>query len=673
MKQTALQAFRVLSPSGPVAVSVPAALRFKRLVGALGLAVLVCTLPALAADADIHVRQTWKLLDYLAVDYGGAVANGAVISESEYAEMQEFAATARAQLNDLPPREEQQSLRNQADQLQAAIAGKKEAAEVARIAHDLADGLLAAYPVPLAPAKIPDPARGAMLFREKCGVCHGMEGRGDGPAAAKLDPPPIAFTDHARARERSLFALYEVISQGLADTPMVSFQAAFSDDERWALAFHVASFADTPELRRAGEALWRDTPSLRARLPNLESLSRATEESLAKDLGAEKARAILAYLRSHPAAIEQGTAGGLALARAQLDESVRAYRNGDAKRAASLALSAYLDGFEPIEAVLRARDNTLLGRVETAMGEYRSRIGGQLPADNVADQAQVVLGLFDATDKVLASSADDTTATFLGAFTILVREGIEALLVVVAMIGFLGKVERRDVLPYVHAGWAVALVAGVATWGVAAYVTDISGANRELTEGFSSLFAAVVLLGVGIWMHQKSLAGRWQVYLKEKLSAALTQRSAFFLFTLAFVAVYREVFETILFYAALWTRGNGGAILAGLAAGTVVLALIAALLLRTSRRLPIAQFFAASSLLIAVLAVVLAGKGIAALQEAGWLPAIAVSFPRIEILGVYPYILPLLAQLAVIVFAVAGYLVNTRAPAKAAQSKGPGV
>ncbi|WP_336845103.1 FTR1 family protein, partial [Stenotrophomonas maltophilia] len=102
-----------------------------------------------------------------------------------------------------------------------------------------------------------------------------------------------------------------------------------------------------------------------------------------------------------------------------------------------------------------------------------------------------------------------------------------------------------DVLPYVHAGWICALLAGAATWAVATYFVDISGANREVTEGVSALFAAAVLLSVGIWMHQKSLAGRWQEYLHAKLTTALTRRSAVFLFMLAFVAVYREVFETI--------------------------------------------------------------------------------------------------------------------------------
>ena len=234
------------------------------------------------------------------------------------------------------------------------------------------------------------------------------------------------------------------------------------------------------------------------------------------------------------------------------------------------------------------------------------------------------------------------------------------MLIVIGMIAFLRKAERREVLPYVHAGWIGALLAGVVTWAIATYLVGVSGANREVTEGLSALFAAIVLLSVGIWMHQKSLAGRWQQYLHAKMSAALTRRSAIFLFSLAFIAVYREVFETILFFIAMWSDNNGGAIVAGLVAGSAALAAIAYWMLRMSKRLPISQFFSISSILIAVLAVVLVGKGIAALQEAGWIGQALVAVPRIDWLGVYPSWQSLLAQILVAVIAIGGFYFNAR-------------
>src|SRR3546814_4962419 len=182
-----------------------------------------------------------------------------------------------------------------------------------------------------------------------------------------------------------------------------------------------------------------------------------------------------------------------------------------------------------------------------------------------------------------------------------------------------------------HAGWVCALAAGGMTWGIATYVIGISGASRELTEGFGSLIAAVVLLSVGIWMHGKAQADQWQRYIREKLSRALSRQSAWFLFGLAFIVVYREVFETILFYAALWTQGNGGVMLAGAGSAALLLSTAAWVMLRYSRTLPIAKFFTYSAWLMAVLTVVLAGKGVSALQEAGVINiAPMASIPRVR-------------------------------------------
>lgn len=629
---------------------------------------LVAALPAYAAPSaalDSDVRQIWQLLDYVGVDYGGAVANHAIVSATEYQEMQEFVATARTRLAALPAGPDRDAQLAQADQLVAAVAAKADAPDVARRAQGLADALLAAYGIAVAPRGLPDLAGAEPLYAAQCASCHGPTGLADGPAAAALTPPPIAFADATRARERSLFALYQVISQGVAGTAMPAF-TTLSDADRWALAFRVGSFAYPPAVQREGEQRWQSTPALRSRFPNLDAITRVTEAELATTVDPSTARATIAYLRAHPEAVTAGgtPAASLVLARQRLTESQAAYAGGDAARATALALSAYLDGFEPVEPALALRDRSLLDRVEHAMGEYRARIGRGDAAPAIAEQAQVLDALIDDADAALSAGSADATAAFLGSLTILLREGLEALLIVIALIAFLRKAERVDVLGYVHSGWIAALVAGGLTWGVATYAVGISGAGREVTEGVSSLFAAAVLLGVGIWMHQKSLAGRWQQYVREKLSAALTRRAAWFLFALAFISVYREVFETILFYIALWNENNGVALLAGLLTGVVLLGVIAFVLLRYSKRLPIAQFFTWSSVLIAVLAVVLAGKGVAALQEAGWVGVRPIAAPRVALLGIYPSLQPLLAQGLVLIAAVAGFLLNRQGGGK---------
>ncbi|MFA6230583.1 MAG: cytochrome c/FTR1 family iron permease [Rhodanobacter sp.] len=611
-----------------------------------------------APGNDAVVQQTWQMLDYLATDYAGAVKDGAVTSPSEYAEMQEFAGTARQRLRSLPRDNGSATLLTQADALIDAIDARKPAPEVARMAHALGDALLQNYPVTTAPTQAPDLARGAMLYQQSCAACHGASGHGDGPAGRQLDPPPIDFTDQSRADQRSALSLYEVISQGVKGTAMTSYAMQLSTQDRWALAYYVGSLA-YPAATATAAAAWQGDATTRQRIADLKDLSHVRVNALAETIGTEQARAIVGQLRRHPETL-QTSSRGLELARSQLAASVKAYQSGNSSEATRLALSAYLDGVEPVEPVLNARDPELRVTVETAMGAYRTALSRQTPVGEIRDRAASIDALLQRAQLATTQSAGEPAAVFLGAFTILVREGLEALLVVVALLAFLGKAGRTAAVRYVHAGWTSALVAGGLTWAAASYVISISGAGRELTEGLSSLFAAAVLISVGLWMHQKSIGGRWQRYLKEKMTAALSRRSAWFLFALAFISVYREVFETILFYAALWNDGEHGWLLGGIAAGALVLGAVAWVLMRGSRRLPLATFFAASSALIAVLALVLTGKGVAALQEAGWVAVSPLPLPRIGLLGVYPTSQSMLAQALVLVLLILGFAWNLR-------------
>lgn len=630
------------------------------LAAAIALAAIVLPAASLAEESAPSSQVAWRLLDYLAVDYPGAVKDGKVVSASEYSEMKEFSTSVRERLAALPATPSQPQLIREADALVATIARKATAAEVADRAHRLAADLLIAYPTPQAPSKAPDLARGAALYAERCAACHGVTGHGDGANAKGLDPRPVAFSDARRARQRSVFGLYQVIGQGLDGTAMASF-AELPSEDRWALAFYVGRFAFDDAAAKAGERLWKADPALRARFPNLQALTQLTPASVAAELGEPKATQLVAYLRRHPEAVTPQGPGSLGIARTKLAQSLAAYGAGDRKTARELALAAYLDGFEPVEPALSARDPALMTRVEAAMGGLRASLSKDAPVTDVRTKVDRLNALLDAAQRTLAPEEASPASSFAGAFTILLREGLEALLIVVAMVAFLRKAERRDVLPYVHAGWASALAAGALTWWAATYLISISGASRELTEGFGSLLSAIVLISVGVWMHAKGQADAWQTYIKEKLSAALSRRSAWFLFLLAFIVVYREVFETILFYAALWSQGGRLAMLAGAGVAVAALGVIAWALLSYSKRLPISQFFSYSSMLIAVLAVVLAGKGVAGLQEAGLLDIQPLAaLPRIEVLGVFPTWEGLMAQVLTIIVIVVGFTLNGR-------------
>src|SRR4051812_32108233 len=304
---------------------------------------LICLLallgaaPAAAQQAD--VQTSWRLLDYVAVDYPGAVQGGRIVSASEYKEMAEFVGSVREGIGALPEKPAKARLVAGADGLKAAVAGKAAPAEIGRLAHALAAELIAAYPVPLAPRTMPDPARGAALYAQSCAACHGAAGDAKTPMAATLDPRPIAFADRERAKERSLFALYQVIDQGLEGTAMQSF-GALPEADKWALAFRVGRFAYPPALAEQGRKIWEGDAGVRGLVPDAAALTALSEAGLAQRIGVDKAAAVTAYLRNDPSAIAPRGGSSLAIARAKLRQSLAAYETGDRGAAKELALAA---------------------------------------------------------------------------------------------------------------------------------------------------------------------------------------------------------------------------------------------------------------------------------------------------------------------------------------------
>lgn len=608
------------------------------------------------AVTDNGAKQLWQLIDYVAVDYGGAVDSGVIVSEAEYAEMLDFTNNAILQSQALPAHAAKNEITAAIADLRAAVEHKADALEVKRLANLANTKLITAYPIPVAPNQVPNLSRGNVLYNAQCASCHGANGDGNGTLAAALDPKPIAFTDQERAQSRSLMALYQVISQGVEGTSMPSF-SGLTDDDRWALAFFIGGMSFDNTMRAQGEKLWKESPDIKSHFPDLAAVTTLTQDRLTVKISETNARDITAYLRSKPTVVADLKPSGVTLSRLRLSESLAALHSGDRAAAMKLGLSAYLDGFEPLEPIIATRNESLLRAVEGAMLAYRSAIAKGTVSEAEA-AAENLNRLFAEVDEEMGKKEVDPMTTFIGALTILLREGVEALLIVIGIIAFLKKAERPDALRYVHSGWVSALFAGALTWLIATYLVTISGASREVTEGIGSIFAAIVLLTVGLWMHQKSSAGRWQAYLHEKLSAAMFHRTAWALFALSFIAVYREVFETVLFYSALATDGNGGALLAGFLTAIFLLAIIAWALLRTSAIMPIGKFFSITSILVMILAVILVGKGSIALQEAGWIGATPIVGPRSPLLGIHPTAETMIAQIAVLITGLVGLGLN---------------
>lgn len=618
---------------------------------------------ALPAAADDSVAEVVHILGYVGVDYPATVANGKVRNSAEYAEQREFAARAKALVAGLPPAPEKAGLLRQAEELAQLIDRRASGDVVAALTEHMRSDLVRVYHVAVAPRRAPDFERGAQLYATDCAGCHGAEGYGDGPAAKGLDPAPANFHDAARQEQRSIYALYNAITLGVSGTAMQAYSTKLDDDARWALAFRVANLLASDAARKQGAELWRHDTGLHAHFDSLSAVTSLSPSRARAELGDNGVR-LLAYLRSAPQAVA-AKESPLAYSARQLDASLESYRAGRYDDAYALAINAYLQGFELAETGLMAVKPELKQEVEREMYAYRNLIKSRAPiAELEAATARIAKGL-DETRTLLDTASLSPGVAYTSSLVILLREGLEAILLLAVVVAFLIKTGRRDAIKYIHVGWIVALALGIVTWALASYVVDVSGASRELTEGITALFAAAVLLYVGFWLHDKLHARRWKQFIETKVHGALNEGTLWSIALVAFVAVYREVFETVLFYQTLWLQaGSGGQhmVAMGFASAAFALVVLSWLIFKFSVRLPLRLFFGVNSVLLYILAVVFAGKGVAALQEAGVLPVSAVRFPTIDVLGVYPNLQALGLQATLLVAALVFVVVSRRKP-----------
>ncbi|MBM4139186.1 MAG: c-type cytochrome [Nitrospira sp.] len=613
---------------------------------------------AMASPPDDDKAQTIvHMLDYVGVDYADSVRDGHVINAEEYAEQREFAAQAVTLLSQLPPIPDQDKLVQQARELLARIEATASGSEISTLTTQLLTSVIHGWQLRVAPRQPPDLQQGQRLFAQHCAGCHGAQGRGDGPLAKEINPAPRDFHDEVRMRQRSLYSLYSTITLGVRGTPMRAF-GELSETDRWTLAFFAGGLHAKPELIAKGASLWQqgegrsDFRSLRALVTQVPDQHAPAGSSI---------DAVHAYLTQQPQALQTSAREPLSFARANIEEADRAYANGNRDKAQRLAIAAYLEGFEMIESALNNVDATRRAEVEHEMMALRTAIDEERPPAAVTAQAMTIKVLLDrATDALVDGSLPPNTA-FVSSLVILLREGLESILIISTIVAFVVKTGRRDALPYIHFGWIGAMGLGTITWSIAHYTLSISGANRELTEALTALLAAAMLLYVGWWLHSRSNAQAWNRYVREHLTAALARRTLWAMAGISFLVVYRELFEVILFYETLWVQaGTVGheAVLWGIASAMLLLVLIGGIIFRYSVRLPIGPFFTIASSLLAIMAVIFVGNGIAALQEAGVLNVTRIRFVSLPLLGIHPTVQTLVPQALILALIAVGLWTN---------------
>ena len=270
-----------------------------------------------------------------------------------------------------------------------------------------------------------------------------------------------------------------------------------------------------------------------------------------------------------------------------------------------------------------------------------------------------------AAETVEADQSSPQWLTFLGAFGIIVREGLEAILVIAAIIAYLVKSGNGRSLKNVYIGALAGILASFAAAAVLYFVKQaVAGAGmaQELIEGITALIAVCVLFYVSNWMISKAEAAAWTGYIDSKVRSGVEKRSAFTLAFTAFLSVFREGAEVVLFYQPMLQEGNAGMVWAGFGAGVVILVFVYLAITKLSIKLPIKVFFTATSILMAVMCVSFLGSGIKELAE-GNLFDLTLRVPGIpendviQIFGIYPYLETLVPQLILAVILLITFMV----------------
>lgn len=649
---------------------------------------LAANRPSQNVSNSRELRILLKELAYIGTDYPEAIRAGRVVKQEEYQEMLNFSSSAEQQFIAIKgslSSKDQENIEIGLTKLRESIAKKVHHHDILEMTQKLTRKITLAFQVPLAPESSPQLSLGRHIYQSQCASCHGSSGKGDGFAGLKLEPPPRDFHVEALMEISSPFKFYNILLTGIEGTAMVSYADILTEDELWSTAFYLSGIrfetdftASAIEKSDDAKKYWDTFTSKEKKIIKETQLNKSLlASSNDKDLLAwlkskvpfypEKNKAQwLAFLRfsapylpeiplrssdaSSSDNSEAKVISGVKYTLERIKHARESFAHGDTHEAEQELLSAYLFGFEQTEYSLGLLDKSIISDVEQGFMAARSyaKAGDAALFDKAttALDTRINAGL-EAFLSAQQLSNKSKWTDFIAAFVIIVREGFEAFLVVAALLALLSSVGETKAKRWVHFGWLSAIILGFASYYVFNMLIQLSGAAKETVEAVCTGAAVIMLFYTGFWLLSQAEHRKWNRFVKEKTQHALSSGRLFALFAIAFIAVYREAAETVLFYSALYSSSqNHLMVTLGFSFGCLVLFAICSGIVKFNLRLPLRQFFITTSCLMVAISIILAGKTVHELIEAGYfLSTPLAGFPAIDLLGIYPSVETLSAQL----------------------------
>lgn len=344
--------------------------------------------------------------------------------------------------------------------------------------------------------------------------------------------------------------------------------------------------------------------------------------------------------------------------RNKLEETLAHYQNKDYDSAFASARSAYLDSYEFVEIPLRSIDADFTLEVEYQFATLRNQIKDQRPYDEVQKSVVDIRRNLDESERIVTGTGQlAPTIAFSSSFAVIFREGLESVLILGAIVTYLEASRNTKYKKYVYYGIVLAIGATAITWVLASYIIDISGANRELVEAIAALSATGVLFYVSFWILSKIEHKKWMEFVKAKVWQASTTGGVMVFVMLSFFTVYREGFETVLFYQAMFSFAKYMELYVGLGfiLGIASLLGLYFVMRKLGKRLPLRILFGLTMGIGAYLSIAFLGNAVRELQILDIVPYTGMigTIPRLDInlammTGIYPTLETLIAQIVLL-------------------------
>lgn len=349
-----------------------------------------------------------------------------------------------------------------------------------------------------------------------------------------------------------------------------------------------------------------------------------------------------------------------------LNDAYNIYFMKDVEGAKARVNNAYF-GFYEKHGVERAVMSYISGKrgtdTEYQFAKIKRLMTQNAPNKTVRAEIDVILKMLHEDANELDGKKESGWSVFLASFIIIFREGLEAILVIAAISAYLVRSNNKPMLKVVYLSSLFAVFASILAAIALHTIVGLSGANQEIMEGCAMLLATVMLFFISNWMLSKSESIAWKNYVEGKVQNAVSTGSSFALGFAAFLAVFREGAETIIFYQAMLADANEhmDMVWYGLGVGMIVLAFVFVIIRFGTVKLPLKPFFIGTSALMYLMAIAFAGGGVKELQEADIIPVTSVDFVHsVEILGIYPTVETLLPQLFMVVAVIGSIIYSTK-------------